>query len=158
MILDSIKKRSWACHSHPARPRADGKHLNHITPGSMAGRYSLSLGLFVHLRIRFHSICSFLFAASSTNARPGGLYSGLSSAPPSPPKRNHGSNCCWIYPFGRRSNSAPSIRSYAGIPLLLYTTRRRLTLLVTAALEWCILIYCPAPLPPPAPLAYRQQS
>jgi hypothetical protein len=29
--LDSIKKRSWACHSTPARGRADGKHLNHIT-------------------------------------------------------------------------------------------------------------------------------
>jgi hypothetical protein len=86
MILDSIKKRSWACHSHPARPPADGKHLNHITPWSMAGRYSLSLGLFVHVRIRFHSICSFLFAASSTNGRPGGLYGGLSSAPPSPPQ------------------------------------------------------------------------
>lgn len=47
MILDSIKERSRACHSHPAQLPADGKHLNHITAGSMASRYSLSLGLFV---------------------------------------------------------------------------------------------------------------
>jgi hypothetical protein len=42
--LDSIKKRSWACHSMSARGLAHGKHLNHITTGC---RYSLSLGLFV---------------------------------------------------------------------------------------------------------------
>ena len=84
------------------------------------------------------------------------------------PKRNHAvvvvAFAVGYTRLGGRSNSAPSIRSFAGIPLLLwttrcslYTTRRRLAIASHSCLSLGILIYCPAPLPPPAPLPYRQQ-
>jgi hypothetical protein len=147
--LDSIKKKSWACHSMSARGLAHGKHLYHIT----SCRYSLSLGLFVSSYPlpfdTFLSIRGHFYQRPSWGAvlRPVRCPSSISLLLDMPDWGRNTRLLGWIM---ARRHTTPA----------LYTTRKRLALLVVQRglqLYTTYLQYCPAPLPLSAPLAYIQQ-
>jgi hypothetical protein len=126
--LDSIKKRSWACHSMSARGLAHGKHLNHIT----SCKYSLSLGLFVSsYPLPFDTFLSIRGHFYHVNGRAGGLYCGLFAAPPLSPQ----AKWCWqllldMPDWGRNTRLSGWIMARRHTTPALYTTRKRLALLV----------------------------